>query len=140
MSELAKKQLRALDDYAALRISLEQLLECLGNAIEVNFRPEERKVLFHYDNRKPVVRIELRHIRDAMDKQARGEITTEQLSDWAAMLLANPSYDWEGPDEEEIAGWLNEMAVLRAPRAGGRAVYEHEIDPSGKTVSFVQRV
>ncbi len=140
MSELTKKQLRALDDYAALQISLEHLLECLGNAIEVDFRPAERTVLFHYDNRKPAVHIELRHIRDAMDKQARGEITTEQLSDLAAMLLADPSYDWEGPDEEEIAGRLNEMAVPRAPRAGGRAVYEHVIDPSGKTVSFVQKV
>ncbi len=140
MTSLTRKQRRALEDYAALRISLEQLRAALGDAIEVNFGLHERKVLFHYDNRKPVVRIELRHIREAMDKQARGEVTTEQLSDWAAMLLADPSYDWEGPDEEEIAGWLNGMAVLRAPRSGGRAVYEHVIDPSGKTVSFVQRV
>jgi hypothetical protein len=140
MSELTEKQRKALDDYAALRISLKQLLEYLGSAIEINFKPDERKVLFRYDNRKPVVHIELRHIRDAMDKQGRGEITTEQLSDWAAMLLADPSYDWEGPDEEEIAEWLNEMAVLRASRAGGRAVYEHVIDPSGKTVSFIQKV
>lgn len=140
MSQLTEKQRKALEDYAALRVSLEQFLASLGDAIEINFSPHERKVLFHYDNRKPTVRIELRHIRDAMDKQARGEITTEQLSDWAAMLLADPSYDWEGPDEDEIAEWLNEMAVLHAPRAGERAVYEHIIDPSGKTVSFVQKV
>jgi len=139
MSQLTEKQRKALEDYAALRITLEQLLKFLGNAIKINFSSNERKVFFHYDNRKPVVRIELRHIRDAMDKQARGEVTTVQLSDWAAMLLADPSYDWEGPDEEEVAGWLNEMALLRAPRAGGRAVYEHVIDPSGKTVSFVQK-
>jgi hypothetical protein len=47
-----------------------------------------------------------------MDRHARGEITTEQLSDWAAMLLANPSYDWEGPDEDEIADWLNDISLL----------------------------
>jgi hypothetical protein len=140
MSELTQKQLKALGDYAALRISLEHLIECLGNAIEVNFKPDERRVLFHYDNRKPVVHIGPQHIREAMDKQAQGEISTEQLSDWSAMLLADPSYDWEGPDEEEVAEWLNEMALLRAPRAGGRALYEHVIDPSGKTVSFVQKV
>jgi len=29
------------------------------------------------------------------------------------------------------------MAVLRAPRAGGRAVYEHVIDPSGEN-SFIR--
>ena len=112
MSSLTKKQLAALEDYAALRISLEQLRECLGDAIEVSFSPDERKLLFHYDNRKPVVHIELRQIREAMDKHGHGDITTEQLSDWAAMLLANPSFDWEGSDEEEIADWLNEISLL----------------------------
>jgi hypothetical protein len=140
MSQLTENQRRALEDYAALRVSLDQFLGVLGDAIEIKFGPDERRVLFHYDNRKPAVRIQLSHIRDAMDKHARGDITTEQLSDWAAMLLADPSYDWGGPDEDEIAEWLNEMAVLHAPRAGERAVYEHLIDPSGKTVSFVQKV
>jgi hypothetical protein len=112
MSELSKKQRRALEDYAALRITLEHLRECLGSAIEINFSSDERKVLFHYDNRKPLVHIELQQIREAMDKHARGEITTENLSDWASMLLANPSYDWEGPDEEEIAEWLNDISSL----------------------------
>ena len=109
---LTRKQRRALEDYAALRISLEQLRDALGDAIEVDFGPHERKVLFHYDNRKPVLHIELRQIREVMDKHGRGEITTEQLSDWAAMLLANPSYDWEGPEEDEIAEWLNEISLL----------------------------
>jgi hypothetical protein len=112
MRSLTRKQRRALEDYAALRITLERLRESLGEAIEINFSPDERKVLFHYDNRKPVVQIELRQIREAMDKHGRGDITTEQLSDWAAMLLANPSYDWAGKDEEEIAEWLNEISLL----------------------------
>jgi hypothetical protein len=37
--------------------------------------------------------------------------------------------DWEGPDEGELAEWLNWMAVLHAPRAGERASYEHIIEP-----------
>ena len=112
MRRLTRKQRRALEEYAAFGISLEQLRTVLGDAIEVDFGPHERKVLFHYDNRKPVVRIELRHIRDAMDRQARGGITTEQLSEWATMLLANPSYDWEGPDQEEISEGLNDISTL----------------------------
>jgi hypothetical protein len=120
MSDLTKKQRRALEDYGALRISLEQLREVLGDAMEVDFGPHERKVLFRYDNRKPVVRVELLHIKDVMDRHARGEITTEQLSDWAAMLLANPSYDWEGSDEDEIADWLNDISLLALkPKAQG---------------------
>jgi hypothetical protein len=89
MRRLTRTQRRALEEFAAFGISLEQLRTVLGDAIEVEFGRHERRVLFHYDNRKPTVRIELRHIRDEMDKRARGEITTEQLSDWAAMLLAD---------------------------------------------------
>jgi hypothetical protein len=89
MRRLTRTQRRALEEFAAFGISLEQLRTVLGDAIEVDFGRHERRVLFHYDNRKPTVRIELRHIRDEMDKRARGEITTEQLSDWAAMLLAD---------------------------------------------------
>jgi hypothetical protein len=47
-----------------------------------------------------------------MDKHARGEITTQQLSDWATMLQLNHTYGWEGPGEEEIAGWLDEISLL----------------------------
>jgi hypothetical protein len=112
MRRRTRKQRGALEEYAAFGISLEQLRTVLGDAIEVDFGPHERKVLFHYDNRKPVVRIELRHIRDAMDRQARGGITTEQLSEWATMLLANPSYGWEGPGQEEISEWLNGISTL----------------------------
>jgi hypothetical protein len=28
------------------------------------------------------------------------------------MLLLNHAYDWEGPEEDEIAGWLNEISGL----------------------------
>lgn len=112
MSGLSKKQRRALQDYGTLRISLGQLRDIFGDTMEVHFGPHERTVLFHYDNRKAVVYIELQHIKDVMDRHAHGEVTTEQLSNWAAMLLANPSYDWEGPDEDEIADWLNEISLL----------------------------
>jgi hypothetical protein len=51
-----------------------------------------------------------------------------------------PVDDWEGPDEDELAEWLNWMAVLHVPLAGERAIYEPIIEPSGKAVSFVQKV
>jgi hypothetical protein len=28
------------------------------------------------------------------------------------MLLLNDAYDWEGPEEEEIAAWLNDISML----------------------------
>jgi hypothetical protein len=109
---LTRSQRKALQDYATLTISLEQLRHSLGNAIEIDFGTQQRNVRFHYDNRKPVVHIELGQIREVMDKHSHGEVSTEQISDWAAMLLANPSYDWAGPEEDEIAQWLNEISLL----------------------------
>ena len=45
-----------------------------------------------------------RHI----DKQARGEMTTQQLADWATMLLLNGAYRWD--DEDAIAEWLHDIS------------------------------
>jgi len=28
------------------------------------------------------------------------------------MLELNQAYDWEGPEEKECAGWLNEISML----------------------------
>lgn len=39
-------------------------------------------------------------------------MSTEQLADWATMLLLNDAYDWQGPEEEQIADWLNEISML----------------------------
>ena len=72
----------------------------------------ERRLTSYFLLPQPGVRIELWHIRNAMGKQERGEISTRQLSDWAAMLLLNEAYDWEGPDEDEIAEWLNDISFL----------------------------
>ncbi len=112
MSDLTKKQRRALEQYAEMRISIEEFRERLRGVLEFDFKDQERKLTTHYGAPEPGVRIEMRHIRDAMDRHARGEITTEQLSDWAAMLLLNHAYDWEGPDEEQIAEWLNDISLL----------------------------
>ena len=103
---------RALEEFADLEISLEELRRRLAGVVEFDFRDHQRRLDSHYGTPVPGVHIELRHIRAAMEKQARGEISTEQLADWATMLLMNHAYDWEGPEEDEIAGCLNEISML----------------------------
>jgi hypothetical protein len=112
MSSLTKKHRKALEEFLEWKLSLEQLRERLSGVLEFDFQDHQRKLTTHYGTPEPGVRVEMRHIRNAMDKQGRGEITTEQLSDWAAMLQLNGAYDWEGPEEDEIADWLNEMSLL----------------------------
>ncbi len=112
VKKFTKAHRRVLEEYADLKISLEELRQRLAGVVEFDFQNHERRLDSHYGTPVPGVRIELKHIRAAMEKQARGEISTEQLADWATMLQLNPAYDWEGPEEDEIAGWLNEMSML----------------------------
>jgi len=72
----------------------------------------ERRLTSYFLLPQPGVHIELSHIRNAMSKHERGEITTQELADWASMLLLNEAYDWEGPDEDGIAEWLNDLSFL----------------------------
>jgi hypothetical protein len=84
----------------------------LHGVLVFDFRDQERKLTTRYGTPRPGVRIESKHIRAAMDKHALGQISTEQLADWATMLLLNDAYDWEGPDEDEIADLLNDLSSL----------------------------
>ena len=109
---LTRHERVALERFARLKISLEELQHALGKMLEVNFKEEERRLNSHFLLPEPGVRIELKYVHEAMGKHARGEITTQQLSEWAAMLLLNDAYDWQGKDEDEIADWLNEISLL----------------------------
>jgi len=112
VKKFTKAHRRALEEFANLEISLEELRRRLAGVVEFDFQNHERRLDSHYGTPVPGVRIELRHIRAAMEKQARGEISTEELADWATMLQLNPVYDWEGPEEDQIADWLNEISML----------------------------
>ncbi len=112
MTELTKEYRKALEEYAELKMSIEELRERLRGVLEFDFRDKERKLTTRYGTPRPGVRIEMKHIRAAMDKHARGDITTEQLADWATMLLLNEAYEWEGSNEDEIADWLHEISSL----------------------------
>jgi len=105
-------QRRSLEEFAELRISLEELRHRLHGVLEFDFKDHERRLKTHYGTPAPGVVIELEHIRRAMDKRARKEINTHDLADWATMLLLNDAYGWEGPDEERIAELLNEISSL----------------------------
>jgi len=112
MTNLTRDQWNALEQFAAMAISIEELRDRLRDVVEFVFREDGRTLTSHYLIPSPGIRIGLDHIRSAMARHASSEITTEELSDWATMLLMNDAYDWEGPDEDEIANWLNDISML----------------------------
>ncbi|HVZ62001.1 MAG TPA: hypothetical protein VG892_14550 [Terriglobales bacterium] len=112
VKKFKKAHRRALEEYADLKISLEELRQLLAGVVEFDFQDHERRLDSDYGAPVPGVRIGLGHIHAAMEKHSRGDISTEQLADWATMLLLNLAYDWEGPDEDQISDWLNEISML----------------------------
>lgn len=106
------EELRILAHYARLEISLEELKKHLAGMLEFHFDCPERRLTSYFLPPKEPIRIEVKHIRNAMEKHARAEIKTRELAEWATMLLLNEAYDWEGIDEDEIADWLNEISML----------------------------
>ena len=103
---------RALEQFARLEISLAELKRQLGDMLDFSFGKDERRVTSYFLMAQPGVRVEKKYIDVAMDKHARGEISTEELSNWATMLQLHDAYDWQGSEEDEIADWLNEISML----------------------------
>lgn len=84
----------------------------MRGAMELDLDCEQRTLTEHFEIPKPGIRVERHHIENALDKKRRGEITEKELSEWAAVLVMNHAYDWQGPNEDEIADWLHDLSYL----------------------------
>src|SRR5579875_3901793 len=112
--ELRSDERDILARFARLDIPLQEVLVRLGDMLEIDFGPVERRLTSYFLFPVPAISIGMQHISNALDKHWRGEITDNELRDWATMLLLNEAYDWPGPDEEQIAGMLNELSMRKA--------------------------
>ncbi len=101
----------ALIQFARLEISLDDLCSRLQGMLTVEFGSTERRLTSHFLATEPGIQIEKKLVQHAVVQQSKGAITARQLSDWAAMLIMNDAYDWEGLDEQTV-DQLNEFALL----------------------------
>jgi hypothetical protein len=109
---LTREQRRALEQFASLEITMQDLCRRLNGIMEVDLRPAERKVLTHFAMPEPPIRIEKWNIENALAKKKTGAISEQELSEWATMLELNQAYDWQGKDEDEIGEWLSDLTML----------------------------
>lgn len=116
--DLTPEEREILEKFAQMAISLQEVRAQLGSMLEMDFSSTERTLTSYFLLPDPGIRIGMEHIRNALDKHWRGEVTDTELSDWATMLLLNEAYDWSGPNEDEIAEMLNELSLRKIPEAG----------------------
>jgi hypothetical protein len=78
--------------------------------LQIDFGLKERRLTCHL-NAEPGIQLEKKYVLDVVQQREQGVISARQLSDWAAMLRMNDSYDWEGLDEQAV-DQLNDLALL----------------------------
>src|SRR5713101_2259447 len=77
---LTQDQRKALERFADLEITIEELRRSLSNGVEFNFDGEHRTLTDHFEAPKPGVRVEKRQVENALDKKRRGQITEKELA------------------------------------------------------------
>jgi hypothetical protein len=105
------KERTLLIRFANCELSLAQLTEGLSGRIEIDFDSDVRGLTSNFLPAEPGIRIGLNHIDRAKSRNSAGELSNEDLMNWATMILLNDAYVWDGPEEEEIADRLSELSL-----------------------------
>lgn len=115
LRRLRDDERQSLVDFLHLRMGLGQLTSHLGGMIHTNFEGNPRTFCSFYLLPQPGVPIQKEDVTRALEAHTRGEISGEELRLWAAMLLLNEPYDFEGPDQDFVADLVNELAMIAPP-------------------------
>lgn len=108
---LNEAEIRALQDFALLRIPLDELRAQLKDVLRIEFAGNVRKFDFMFDDsRPPVVLVGRKHLERALEQRRLQLISEAELSEWASVLLLVDAYGFVPKDEEVVVQWLNDLS------------------------------
>jgi hypothetical protein len=93
---LTSAERETLSQFARLEISLDELRSRLSDVLDVDFGPTERRLSRHFLLPEPGIRIEKDHIRNALDKHSKREISVGDISAWARCCSSTMSMIGKG--------------------------------------------
>lgn len=98
-----------IEGYARCELSLEELRRNVRDAVGERFIHNDhfRVVNLNQICSHRAVRITPQHIEILFARRQRGEITEQQMRDWAHMLEINDAYYWEPEDADVVGTWVN---------------------------------
>ena len=98
-----------IEAYARCELSLEELCGKVRDALGERFihNPHYRVVNINQICPNRAVRITPQHIEILIAKRRLGEITEQQMRDWAHMVTISDAYYWEPEDADVVGGWVN---------------------------------
>jgi hypothetical protein len=117
--QLSPIERKAMEEFLDLRIGLDRLRKELAGRIQFEFEPTagvRRSLDKNSAPAEPGVIVTVEALRRAQDALVQGKISMAELTDWAAMLLMNDDFDWPEEPSDEIANWLNDVAMGEMPK------------------------
>ena len=86
--------------------------------LEFNFTLNAGNFVANFLTPDPGVPVTLSDIDFAIAKYKIGEISKDGLASWATLLLLNDAFDWQDPDEDEVARRMNDLSMPQLFRKG----------------------
>jgi hypothetical protein len=98
-----------IESYARCELSLDELHKRVRDALgkRMIHNPHYRVINLNQICPHRAVRITRQHIEILLVKRQRGEITDQQMRDWAHMIEINDAFYWEPEDADVVAQWVN---------------------------------
>ena len=109
--KLTPEELQLFARFIRFEVTRSELLATVRGVFTFDFTPAVRRSECNFAPPAPGVRVTLSDIDNATAFHAQGRISTDDLTQWATLLLHCDAYDWEGPEENEIAGRLNDLSM-----------------------------
>ena len=105
LPKLSPAQRAALEDFAWLKLNIADLTRSLKGAITINISGGTVHV---HEDIDPFDKVPFTwmHVENALALKREGQVSTEQLSRWAKVVLGVGAYDLEEERQEELAEWL----------------------------------
>jgi hypothetical protein len=107
---LTPDQFEALRRFLAFEASTVDIRHRLAGVFEFDLDPERRTASSHFLVPEPGIIVTGDHIARALEREQRGDITQQELIDWATMLLLNDAYQPDPREEDYVAEWLNRIS------------------------------
>jgi hypothetical protein len=92
-------------------VSLAHLLEGLRGRIQINFDSDVRGLKSNFLPAEPGIRIGLSHIDRAKSKNSAGDLSNEDLMQWATVILLNDAYVWDGSEGDAVSDRLSDLSL-----------------------------
>jgi hypothetical protein len=115
LPKLTSAQISVLEEYAHLKICLDDVYFALKGIFEISFERGDEWMKQHFLIPEPRITITREHLHSAVEKKRSGQVEENDLVYWAMMLLMCDAYEFDSKDEDFIGDSLADISYRDIP-------------------------